>query len=174
MVRAIHATSVSGGKYFDRRRVIDWWTPRGPPAPEPSENPVYTVGHSTRLLEEFFPLLGSFSIRCLVNVRTVPPSRRVPRFNQESLPQSLERLGIRDLHEPRLGGLRHRRAADSPNTDWRNESFAAYANHIGSAASREGLASVLRLRATGSVVSMCAEAVSWGCHRALIADSVLL
>jgi len=42
---------------------------------------IWTVGHSTRPLEEFLEVLQSFNIATLVDVRTYPGSRRSPQFN---------------------------------------------------------------------------------------------
>jgi hypothetical protein len=141
-----------------------------PPEPDPAQPPVFTVGHSTRSLPEFLEILQRANIRCLVDVRTVPRSRRVPQFNRETLPGFLEASDIRYVHEPRLGGLRHSRNPNSPNAAWQNPSFRSYADYLATPEFRDGLAAVLELRSHGPVAIMCAEAVPWRCHRSLIAD----
>lgn len=133
---------------------------------------LYTIGHSTRPLSEFVDLLRAFSIERLVDVRTVPRSRRHPQFGRDELPHHLEGVGITYEHSPFLGGLRKPRA-DSANTAWRNESFRGYADHM---QGPEFAAAVdaLVAGATALTAIMCAEAVPWRCHRSLIADALLV
>ena len=73
---------------------------------------VSTVGHSTHPIEEFISILQAHGIRRLVDVRTIPKSRRNPQFSQENLPASLHAAGIEYFHLPGLGGLRHARKDD--------------------------------------------------------------
>lgn len=88
---------------------------------------IFTVGHSTRPVDEFISLLSAHGIRQLVDVRTIPRSRHNPQFGQDRLGPTLERADIHYLHMPALGGLRHARR-DSVNTAWRNASFRGYAD----------------------------------------------
>ncbi len=90
---------------------------------------VSTIGHSTHPIEEFIRMLEAYGIRQLVDVRTIPRSRRNPQFNRENLPASLRAAGIGYTHMPSLGGLRHARK-DSVNTGWRNASFRGYADYM--------------------------------------------
>ena len=60
-----------------------------------------------RTLEEFIGLLKTHGATCVVDVRTVPRSRHNPQFNKDSLPDSLEKVGLSYVHLPGLGGLRH-------------------------------------------------------------------
>src|SRR6185437_16885516 len=109
---------ISGGKKASR--------PSASSAKRPSRRrlplTVFTVGHSTRPVDDFISLLNSHGIRQLVDVRTIPRSRHNPQFGQDQLSLTLERAGIHYLHMPALGGLRHARR-DSLNTAWRNASF---------------------------------------------------
>ncbi len=68
---------------------------------------IFTVGHSTRQIDEFVGLLQRHAVKEVVDVRTVPMSRHNPQFNGESLKQSLKQNGIRYRHLKKLGGLRH-------------------------------------------------------------------
>jgi uncharacterized protein (DUF488 family) len=95
---------------------------------------VLTVGHSTRPIDDFIALLKAHGVERVVDVRTVPKSRRNPQFGQDALPGSLAAAGIEYTHMPALGGLRRPRP-DSPNTGWRNESFRGYATRSSRAAS---------------------------------------
>src|SRR5699024_10046780 len=90
---------------------------------------IFTIGHSTHPIEEFLAILKAHGIRRLVDVRTIPKSRRNPRFGSDALAQSLRGAGITYRHVPALGGLRHRRK-DSPNGAWRNASFQGYADYM--------------------------------------------
>ena len=140
-----------------------------------SVNSFYTIGHSTRTLDEFVDLVGSVGITELVDVRTVPRSRTNPQFNADSLPESLCPFGIAYRHVAELGGLRGRRKdrPQSPNTFWDNSSFRNYADYAGTEPFREGLQTLRQLGRQQICAIMCAEAVWWRCHRRIIGDYLL-
>lgn len=140
--------------------------------PRGKRNAVLTVGHSTRSIAEFIALLKAHDVTCLVDVRTIPRSRRNPQFNLENLPGSLESAGIKYVHTSALGGLRHSRA-DSPNGGWRNASFRGYADYMQTAEFKSALDELIGLACGEHVAIMCAEAVPWRCHRSLIGDALL-
>jgi uncharacterized protein (DUF488 family) len=133
---------------------------------------VYTVGHSVHPIEEFVRILQAYGIRLLVDVRTIPKSRRNPQFSRENLPGSLQTAGIQYRHLPGLGGLRHPRK-DSLNTGWRNASFRGYADYMQTREFGENLNQLTELAASAPTAIMCAEAVPWRCHRSLIADALV-
>jgi uncharacterized protein (DUF488 family) len=133
---------------------------------------VYTVGHSVHAIEEFVRILQAYGIRLLVDVRTIPKSRRNPQFSRENLPGSLQTAGIQYRHLPGLGGLRHPRK-DSANTGWRNASFRGYADYMQTPEFGENLNQLTELAASAPTAIMCAEAVPWRCHRSLIADALV-
>jgi uncharacterized protein (DUF488 family) len=130
---------------------------------------VFTIGHSTRSIDEFIEMLESFSIETLVDVRSFPGSRRYPHFNREALRDSLAAAAIDYAHVPELGGRRKPRA-DSLNMTWRNESFRGYADYMETDEFRSGIQRLLSLARTGRTVIMCSEAVWWRCHRSMISD----
>jgi uncharacterized protein (DUF488 family) len=134
---------------------------------------VLTIGHSTRPIEEFLAMLQAHGVQQLVDVRTIPKSRRVPQFNQEALASKLKEAGIAYVHLKELGGLRHAKK-DSINTGWRNASFRGYADYMGTAEFRAGLERLLELARARRTAIMCAEAVPWRCHRSLIGDALLV
>lgn len=134
---------------------------------------IWTVGHSTRTIEEFVHLLRSFGIEAVADVRTVPRSRRNPQFNREEMERSLPSAGIEYVHMGRLGGLRHPRK-DSPNAGWRNEGFRGYADYMQTPEFEEALAELIELAGRRHTAIMCAEVLPWRCHRSLIADALLL
>lgn len=137
-------------------------------------NPFYTVGHSTRTMEEFLALLGRYEIGLLVDVRTVPKSRRVPQFNRDYLASVLPERQVGYRHSPALGGLRKSTDPDSPNRGWRNMSFRGYADYMQTDAFEKGIDALLSEGAGRKAAVMCAEAVPWRCHRSLIADALLI
>jgi uncharacterized protein (DUF488 family) len=130
---------------------------------------IFTVGHSTHPLDELVALVAGHGVRCIADVRRHPGSRRLPQFGLDALERDLPAHGIEYRHLPALGGRRRPRP-DSPNTAWRNASFRGYADHIGSTEFSAGLDELLELSAQMRTALMCAEAVWWRCHRALIAD----
>ena len=132
---------------------------------------LFTLGHSTRSIDEFLALLAEHRIERLVDVRTVPRSRHNPQFNRDLLPPVLERAGIAYTHTAALGGLRHTRK-DSPNTAWKNASFRGYADYMLTPEFDRALDDLIALAGTERVAIMCAEAVPWRCHRSLIADAL--
>ncbi len=134
---------------------------------------VFTIGHSTRSIDQFVRLLRNNGIELLVDVRTAPGSRRMPHFNRLELEQSLPEHGIRYLHLPQLGGLRKPRP-DSTNGAWRNSSFRGYADFMQEPVFGEALDQLMDLSRKQSVAIMCAEAVPWRCHRNLIADALVV
>ena len=134
---------------------------------------IWTIGHSTRTLDEFLGLLADYRIEAIADVRRFPGSRRHPHFASEALAETLPAHGITYQWLPQLGG-RRKVQPDSPNTAWRNASFQAYADYIATAAFAEGLAALLKMAAARRTALMCAEAVWWRCHRSLIADVLKL
>ena len=130
---------------------------------------IWTVGHSTRPLEEFIATLQSASITAIADVRRFPGSRRYPQYNQQALSDSLAAAGTQYVWLRELRG-RRRPQPDSPHTAWRNASFRAYADYMDTDEFEEGVARVTALSATQRVALTCSEAVWWRCHRALIAD----
>ena len=131
---------------------------------------IWTIGHSTRNIDFLISLLEENGIKALVDVRSLPGSKRYPQFNREALSESLNARGIRYEHFPELGGRRKARP-DSHNTAWRSISFRGYADYMETEEFRTGIERFLALaRDTGPTAIMCAEAVWWRCHRSLISD----
>ncbi|HEY5992910.1 MAG TPA: DUF488 domain-containing protein [Candidatus Udaeobacter sp.] len=131
---------------------------------------IWTIGHSTRSIDDFISLLEENGIKLLADVRSWPGSKRYPQFNKEALAESLNAHGIRYEHLPELGG-RRKPKPDSRNTAWRNASFRGYADHMETEEFRKGVERLLVLACEpGPAAIMCAEAVWWRCHRSLISD----
>jgi uncharacterized protein (DUF488 family) len=130
---------------------------------------VMTVGHSTHSLEEFRAMLEAHGVEKVVDVRTIPKSRRNPQFNKEAMADGLGGTGY--VHVPGLGGLRHTKK-DSVNTGWRNASFRGYADYMQSEEFAKNIEGLIETARRERVAIMCAEAVPWRCHRSLIADAL--
>ena len=90
---------------------------------------IWTIGHSTRTLEQFVALLQSFDIKILADIRNYPGSRRYPHFNKEALLVSLPQYNIQYEHFPDLGG-RRKPLKDSKNIAWKNAAFRGYADYM--------------------------------------------
>lgn len=132
---------------------------------------IWTIGHSNYALGTFLDLLHRHQLEAVVDVRRFPGSRRQPQYSQEQLRTSLAERGLQYHWLPALGG-RRRPLPNSPNTAWRNTSFRGYADYMASDAFSGGLDELLGLADAARTTLMCAEAVWWRCHRALIADAL--
>jgi len=132
---------------------------------------LFTVGHSTRTIDELVAMLRAFDITVLADIRTIPRSRQNPQFEGDALRSALRSRRIRYVHVSELGGLRKPRK-DSPNTAWRNASFRGYADYMLTEDFELGLAKLRALVDEKDVALMCAEAVPWRCHRSLVADAL--
>ena len=130
---------------------------------------IWTVGHSTRTIEEFIDLLRRNQIEILVDVRHFPGSRKFPHFGKVALQDALVAAGIRYEHLVDLGGRRPVHP-DSHNIVWRNASFRGYADYMETEAFRAGINHLLEIARTGRTAIMCSETVWWRCHRSMIAD----
>lgn len=135
--------------------------------------PIFTIGHSTRPLEEFIDMLQGHAIDRLADIRTIPRSRHNPQFNIDTLPAALSSAGIAYIHIPGLGGLRPKKA-HSVNTGWRNASFRAYADYMQTEEFTNHLEQLIGMNQDARIALMCAEAVPWRCHRSLAADALLV
>ncbi|MGA3292610.1 MAG: DUF488 domain-containing protein [Candidatus Acidiferrales bacterium] len=134
---------------------------------------IFTVGHSTRPIDEFIDLLRAHGIRQLLDIRTIPKSRHNPQFTSDVLAASLRAAKIRYVHLKDLGGLRHAKR-DSVNLGWRNAGFRGFADYMQTPEFADALDRAVRLAETMPSVLMCAEAVPWRCHRSLVADALLV
>jgi uncharacterized protein (DUF488 family) len=135
-------------------------------------DPVYTVGHSTRSIDELLELMRENGVRLLVDVRRYPVSRRYPQFTAAALAASLAEAGIGYHHEAALGGHREPRPG-SANTALRTAAFRGYADHMATAAFQDALARLQEKVAAQRTAFLCAEADPQRCHRQLIADALL-
>ncbi|HEX3913440.1 MAG TPA: DUF488 domain-containing protein [Steroidobacteraceae bacterium] len=132
---------------------------------------IWTIGHSTRPIEEFLDLLGEARINVVADVRSFPGSRKYPQYGKEALEATLAARQIGYQWLQALGG-RRRASPDSPNTAWRNASFRGYADYMSGPEFERGLGELLKVASQARTAIMCAEAVWWRCHRSMIADAL--
>ncbi len=130
---------------------------------------IWTIGHSTRSIEEFIEILKSFDITTLADVRSLPGSKRFPHFNKEELKISLELNAINYIHILSLGG-RRKTNKGSKNISWRNKSFRGYADYMETQEFKKGIDEVLEIALKSKTAIMCAEAYWRKCHRSMISD----
>lgn len=137
--------------------------------------PFFTIGHSTRTIEEFVGLLRSSQVTQLVDVRTIPRSRTNPQYNLDTLGETLQGYQISYCHLAGLGGLRGKQSGATSSTTgfWRNRSFQNYADYTRTPEFRSGIEQLTQLGRNAVSAVMCAEAVWWRCHRRIIADHLL-
>ena len=137
---------------------------------------VFTIGHSTRSIEDFTAALKAAGVGVLADIRRFPKSRRFPHFNGENLAPALAAADVGYRHFPELGGRRGKRADGRPsaNTLWREEPFRNYADYAETPEFRAALDELIALTRHQAVAIMCAEAVWWQCHRRIVADYLLV
>jgi Domain of unknown function DUF488 len=132
---------------------------------------VLTIGHSTRTWEDFLDLLRAYGVKRVIDIRSIPRSRRNPQYNREVLSKKLRAARIGYVYLRKLGGLRHARR-DSANRGWRNASFRGFADYMQTSEFESGLHRLIKLAGQKRSAIMCAEVVPWRCHRSLIADAL--
>jgi uncharacterized protein (DUF488 family) len=131
---------------------------------------LYTIGHSTRPLDDLLETLQAHRIQTLVDIRAFPMSRRLPQFNREALEKSLATAGLRYVWMKELGGYRKTIRDDSPNIGLRNQSFRNYADYMLAAEFEAAMNELIGLAEKSRTAYMCAERVYFRCHRMLVSD----
>ena len=131
---------------------------------------LYTIGHSTRSLDELIEALQAHSIATLADIRSFPMSRRLPHFNRESLERTLPAAGIRYVWMKELGGRRKKIRDDSPNIALRNPSFRNYADYMSTDQFQRAAAELILTAEKSRTAYMCAERLYFRCHRMLVSD----
>lgn len=130
---------------------------------------IFTIGHSTRSIDEFLAMLQSFDIGIVADIRRLPGSRKFPQFDQDNLTESLEENGIQYVYLAGLGG-RRKVSKDSKNLRWNNPSFRGYADYMETEAFELAVKEMEKLALKAPAAMMCSEAVWWRCHRSMVAD----
>lgn len=117
---------------------------------------LFTIGHSTRRIEELLEALARHGIERLADIRTYPNSRHNPQFNQPALQATLEARGIEYVWLKQLGG-------------YREEGYLAYMETADFTAGVERLDTLASEKRTAC---MCAELKWYQCHRRYVADAL--
>lgn len=130
---------------------------------------IWTIGHSTRTLDELIAMLRSFKIEMVADIRNYPGSRRYPQFNQEALEVSLPENNIQYVHLKKLGG-RRKVNKDSKNTSWRHIAFRGYADYMETEDFKKGIEELEAIALKNRTAYMCSEAVWWRCHRSMVSN----
>lgn len=118
---------------------------------------IYTLGTSTRTLQEFMEILKHYGIALVADVRRFPASRRYPHFNRPGLAAQLAANGIAYHYlGEKLGG-------------YRTGGYEAYTR---TAAFHEGIEELAPLAKSGPTAIVCSERLPWKCHRRFIAAAM--
>lgn len=131
-------------------------------------NRIYTIGHSTRDIEDFIKILKKNKIECLIDVRSLPGSFKYPQYNKEQLIKILKDQKIRYFHIVELGG--RRKGSTNIHTSIQSNAFSSYADHMFTDEFIQALSKLIKIANKYKTVIMCAEAVYWRCHRRMISD----
>ena len=134
---------------------------------------IYTIGHSSRSMDEFLRLLLKHEIESLADVRRFPSSKH-PHFNQEVLKEVLERHGIAYFWFEALGGYRKRILDRSPNVAIQREGFRNYADYMLTDEFVKAIEELEHLASEKRTAIMCAEKFFWRCHRMFISDFLVV
>lgn len=118
---------------------------------------IFTIGHSTRSIEELIDILKNFGIKFVVDVRRFPSSKKFPWFGKDNLSKSLAENGIEYIHYPELGGFR-------------KEGYANFAQSNEFAETLKRLVEIIDEKVSAIV---CAERFFWRCHRKYIANELV-
>lgn len=130
---------------------------------------IYTIGHSTHTIDDFLKMLQFFDIKILVDIRSMPGSRKFPQFDQDNLAKSLNEAEIQYIHLSSLGG-RRKANKDSKNNRWNNPSFKGYADYMETEDFKNGIIHLEQIAHEQKTVIMCSEALWWRCHRSMVSD----
>ena len=115
---------------------------------------IKTIGHSNHPIQRFVDLLTAGGVKLLVDVRSLPWSRRFPQFGKERLTQSLADAGIAYVHESALGG--------------KPEGGASYDVLAARPEFNAALARLIDRAQHTTVCLMCAEKEPLDCHRTVL------
>lgn len=135
---------------------------------------LYTIGHSTRSIEQFLATLQSFHVETLVDIRRYPASRRNPQYGTEELKKSLFHAKIEYVFlGDELGGMR-KATAPSRHPSLAESAFQGYADWMERPMFAEGVARLLEVANRTPTAYMCAERTPPACHRHLLSDYLTL
>ena len=112
-------------------------------------------------------------MKCLVDIRRHPSSRRNPQFNQPVLAETLRQRGLRyEWMGEALGG-RRKPLLGSAHLALRDDPLRGFAGYMEDPGFCSAVAHVLRAADHEPTAIMCAERLPEYCHRSLISDSLV-
>jgi uncharacterized protein (DUF488 family) len=115
---------------------------------------IYTIGTSTRTIEEFLYLIRKFKLQAIVDVRRFPTSK-FDHFKKDNLALKLGEGGIRYLFlGDVLGGFRK----------------GGYLKHTQKPEFVKGIDKLKKIASEFTTAFICAERFPWRCHRRFIAS----
>ncbi len=118
---------------------------------------IYSIGTSTRSIDEFFSLLRAYGIETVVDVRRFPTSR-FEHFSRDRFAKSLRECGLRYIYlGTELGGYRR----------------GGYEKYLSTDTYREGLSKLMEIGSCSVTTFLCAERLPWRCHRRWIGNSLM-
>jgi uncharacterized protein (DUF488 family) len=115
---------------------------------------IYTLGHSTRNLDEFLDILKNFEIELVIDIRRFPSSKKFPHFNKENLEKELTKNNIQYLHFPELGG-------------YRKEGYLSFSQSKEFASAIKKLLEIINNKIA---TILCSERFFWRCHRKYVSN----
>ena len=131
---------------------------------------LFSVGHSNQSVEEFFQLLESKRIDCILDVRSMPYSKYTPQFNEEALKSWLNKHGV--LYVPFGKHFGARRSDCLKETEFVKKGIKEIKSQVNfelGVTTPNFLSGVERLNKAldqnRRVSLMCSEADPLGCHR---------
>jgi uncharacterized protein (DUF488 family) len=134
---------------------------------------LYTIGHSNIDREQFLSMLKAYDIKQVVDVRSLPGSRKFPHFNKEEMEQWLADEGIGYTHLTDLGGRRNKLETALDNSGWEHPAFRNYADYTTTESFDAGMQALLERAGTKKTAVMCAEHHPSRCHRTIISDNLV-
>jgi hypothetical protein len=128
---------------------------------------ILTIGHSNHSAERFLALLRGAEVVLLIDVRSVPYSRRLPHFSRPQLETLLADAGIAyEFRGAELGGR-------PPRPDLFHRGVADYRHMAAEPSFHSGLARVREAATERRTALLCAERDPLDCHRALLVGRAL-
>ncbi len=122
------------------------------------EKTLWTIGHSTRTIEDLIVMLRAFEVELLTDIRSYPRSRRYPHFNKDALEAFLPQNNIAYLHFKELGS-RRKTNVNSVNTGWKHPAFRGHADYMETASFKESAAELEDVAVSKLTAIMCSEAL---------------
>jgi len=129
---------------------------------------IFTIGYEGRTILEVMRILESNNIRCLVDVREYPNSRK-RGFSKSQLQAALTERGIRYLHMKELGTPKEIRQELRLTGDYEGF-FRKYRSHL---KQQDGIQErLLGLLDGGPLCFLCYERSAARCHRSAVVDFI--